>query len=143
MKLSSLNRLRTKDENRWLKVNSCLIKENKSFDTFGVSRYLMEMSISDKREVYSLLIILISHKLKSKYQSKKKSRSWDTSIFISATELENIFKSSKTLYNYTIDNFNDIYTKSVKKAVIETGLSINDFPSKCEWTINELLDTDL
>lgn len=143
MKLSSLNRLRTKDENRWLKVNSCLIKENKNFDTFGVSRYLMEMSISDKREVCSLLIILISHKLKSKYQSKKKSRSWDTSIFISTIELDDIFKNSKTLYNYAINNFDSIYTKSVKKAVIETGLSINDFPSKCEWTINELLDTDL
>ena len=140
MKLSSLNRLRTKDENRWLKVNSCLIKENKSFDTFGVSRYLMEISISEQSKVYSLLVILILHKLKDKYQSKKKSRSWDTSIKYSSFRLKRLFHHSKTLLNYAIINFDEIYTDAVKEVSKETGLSINDFPSKCEWTINELLN---
>lgn len=139
MKLSSLNRLRTKDEVRWLEINSNLIKEKNDFDVNGVSRYLAEMSASEHRTVSSLLIILMMHKLKNKYQSKKKSRSWDLSISHSMINLEEIFVRSKTLYNYALQNFDYAYDKAVKKASAETGLPINSFPDKCEWTMEEIL----
>jgi len=136
MKLSTIYRLRIKDENRWLTINSKLIKENKKFDVNGVSKYLYDISIKNEIEVYSLLATIIAYRLKNKYQSKKKNCNSSVTQYI--IKLKSLI-TDKSLYDYMINNFDNIYNHIIKKASVGMNVPIEKFPIKCKWSISELL----
>jgi len=139
MKLSSLNRLRTKDEYRWLLENAKRIEDNQPHDDAGLRIFLLEMSKSDEHGLRSRFRILIGHLLKAQYQSKKKTRSWDVTILNQRDDLSAVLQDSATLRNFAQVNLEKYYQLGVEFASVQTGLPASTFPPTCPWTIKQIL----
>ena len=109
---------------------------------------ILDESKRQESTIRSSLIVLLLHMLKCKYQNNYPDKtSWRYSIINSYNKMLNEFdginKGSlyKTFYMKKLD-LNDIYKRSLIKAVIETRLPKSSFPSTCEWSKEELVNLD-
>lgn len=106
----------------------------------------LEEDRSDKSAIKSSLRNLILHLLKSKYQKEYENKSsWAGSIEVSYENIVDRFiaigKGSlyKRFYLKQL-SLDEIYENARIKASKETGLSLDSFPEKCEWTKEQLVD---
>ena len=118
------------------------IKNKKDFDTEYIINYLYESNKALLKSAESYLKNCLIHMLKCKYQPEKTTRSWHLTIENSADNLIDILDGETTLTNIVKQHFNDIYQVSRKRASLQTGLDVNNFPTECEWTLEQLLDIE-
>ena len=78
------------DFNLWIEqtVNQLKNGEIQDLDLENLIEEIQSMGSNDKREIKSRLIVLIMHLLKYKYQPKKKTKSWISTITTQRDELE-------------------------------------------------------
>ena len=98
------------------------------------------MGKRDRRELESRLTVLVSHLLKWKYQSRKRSSSWRTTVRNQRTKLEVLFRDSPSLRARVTQCIEDAYPSAVGRASDETGLSEDMFPARCPFTADQLLN---
>jgi hypothetical protein len=92
-----------------------------------------KMSRRHRAEVFSRLVILISHWLKWEYQSTKQTRSWSRTIEVQQISLLRLFARG-VLRNHAEDVLEDVYRDAVILAVQETGLDESVFPKTSPYT---------
>ena len=100
------------------------------------------MGRREKNSLESNLTILLMHLLKWKYQPTKRTNSWAYTITEHNLRIQKTFKHSPSLKRYFEEVFAECYTDARKLAARETGLSLNDFPEKCPFTQEEVLNSD-
>jgi Domain of unknown function DUF29 len=132
-----------KDFFKWTKAQVNLLKK-RNLDKLDIDNLIEEIESlgrSDKRALLNQTIILLTHLLKLKYQSKGKgnSNSWNSSILNATREIKVLIKDSPSLRNELIKVFSEAYEDARQSASVETQLSINTFPEKCPWEIEEIL----
>src|SRR5205809_1016263 len=78
------------DETAWLEECSRLIRAGRldALDYKSLASYLEDMAGRDRREIQSLLTMLISHLLHWRLQPQKRCRSWKVVIVSDRNELE-------------------------------------------------------
>lgn len=106
----------------------------------GLKDFLIEMSISQKREIKSYLIILIQHLLKVKYQPAKATRSWKLSIDNSRGNLSDIANENKKRFRSIFTEILEdptTYSRARNNAETETGLTL---PKENPFTWAQLFD---
>jgi hypothetical protein len=132
------------DETAWLLATAELIREGQiaEIDFPHLAEYLDDMAKRDKREVKSRLAVLAAHLLKWMHQPKKRSRSWRHTIVTQRQELNELLASG-TLRNHAEIVLDEAYANAIEQAAAETGLKEKTFPSKCIWTLDELLSADI
>ena len=96
------------------------------------------LGISDKRALRSQLVVLIIHLLKVKYQTEKRTNSWDESIRNSKIQIELIILDSPSLKRFLYEVIDSAYDLAVRKASSETGICESVFPSNMPWPIEDL-----
>jgi len=133
-----------KDFYAWLMKNAMLIR-NKQFteiDTEYIAEELESMGKREKRELLSRLTVLISHLLKWKFQSIKRSRSWKNTILTQQIDIKELIDESPSL-RYEIENKIMIaYEKAKLSAESETGINKNKFPKQCPFSLEKMLEVD-
>ena len=133
-----------KDYYLWLQKNvHCL--HNKDFSKVDIPNLIKEiedLGRNQRKAVKSNLKILLCHLLKYQYQPEKRSKSWLSTIFEHRDRLEEDFADSPSLKPFFREVFDQCYQKAKKQASIETGLSIENFPSNCPFTLEQVLDID-
>ncbi len=139
-----LTEIYEKDFNQWLEITANLLKENK-FNELDLENLIIEieaMGKNNQRELASRLIILIMHLLKWKYQPKKKSRSWLSTINEQRLQLELLLEQNPSLNNKIPNIINSCYTKARTIAHRETNLPLTIFPEDNPFILTEILDAD-
>ena len=141
-----LHDLYHKDFYAWTEQMTQALKKG-ALDEVDIEHLVEEvesMGASDLRELKSRLIILIAHLLKWAYQPDSRSSNWIGTISEQRTQLQNLLEQSPSLNNKAKDLINDpkCYAKSVKIAVLETGLDKSNFPTNCPYHLDQLLDDD-
>ncbi|MGK7954929.1 MAG: DUF29 domain-containing protein, partial [Crocosphaera sp.] len=68
-------------------------------------------------------------------------RGWQEEIGNFRYELQ-LLLESKTLYNYFLENIEEVYQKARKRAIKKTQLSPSIFPEKCPFNVEEILNDD-
>ena len=130
-----------KDEYSYLLQEAENIRNNKELLN---KEYLVDFLLSEaknkEREVKSLLINCFLHMLKCEYQPEKTTRSWHMTILNCQTELEFALEDEIALFNKLNDVVSICYDKARNRVSRETGLSINNFPKKCPWSLSEVID---
>lgn len=128
------------DETGWLEAMAGHIAAGRfdEIDYTHLEEYLTDMSIRDRRETWSRLVVLVAHWLKWEYQPDRRSTSWQLTIVNQQRELMKIFKSG-TLRNHAREELDDVYFHAVAEAVLETGLPLSAFPSATPRTLDEWL----
>src|SRR5206468_4302852 len=96
-----LAELYEQDETAWLEKTAELIAQRRyaELDHDNLSGYLTDMARRDKREVFSRLILLLTHLLKWDHQPDQRSNSWRGTILAQRRELRLLLESG-TLRRY-------------------------------------------
>ena len=141
----TLSELYEKDETAWLEAMAELATHGRveSLDLVNLAEFLESMSRRDRNKVFSRFVQLMMHLLKWQYQPEMRSGSWSSSIEFQRMELQ-LECAAMTLRNHAGDTLNAAYEKAKKLAAKETGLEQSVFPTRCPFTLDELLaDTEL
>lgn len=107
---------------------------------------ILDEDNSSKSAIKNNLRILLIHMLKAKYQSEYENKnSWRNSILNSFQNITDEFPAigKGTLYKnfyMKILDLQDVYENARIKASEETDKPLSDFPTKCEWTKEQLID---
>ena len=128
------------DETAWLEAMSALAasKRYAEMDYTHLSEYLADMAKRDRREVYSRLVVLLSHLLKWEHQPERRSGTWRGTIREQRRELRQLLESG-TLRNHAEAVLPDAYAEARRQAADETELSLDVFPVEDARDLDELL----
>ena len=130
---------------RWLEHQAELLRQGRvhELDLGNLAEEVESIGRSDKREVQNRLAVLLAHLLKYQFQTKRRSRSWVSTIGEQRRQLELVFKDSPSLLkSYAPEIFEDAYRYARRKASDETGLLVNRFPETSPYTLAQILDED-
>jgi hypothetical protein len=136
-----LQQLYETDFAKWLETTAQLLKEQRftELDLDNLIEEIEALSRSDKREIRSRLIKLLSHLLKYTYQPEKRSKSWTSTILEQRRQISLILEDSPSLRNYVTEVFTSCYEKARHEAVDETELFIDQFPPTCPFAEADVL----
>jgi hypothetical protein len=136
----NLGVLYDRDETAWLEAMSALAASGRfaEMDYRHLSEYLADMAKRDRREVFSRLVVLLSHPLKWEHQPEHRSGSWKGTIREQRRELRQLLESG-TLRNHAEAVLADAYAEARRQAADETELSLDVFPVEEPRSLDELL----
>lgn len=97
-----------------------------------------------RRKVESYLKQLLIHLLLYRYWEQERpycASGWENEIDNFRDELEFLLRS-KTLYNYCLQQVDNVYSKARRQAIKKTNLSPEIFPAQCPFKLEEILNPD-
>jgi hypothetical protein len=100
-----------------------------------------ELVISEKNEIKSRLVVLLTHLLKWQYQLSKRLISWFTTIANQRDDLQDLLNENPGLRRFVPALLVKAYRNARREAAAETGLGIKIFPDDCAYGIEQVLDT--
>lgn len=138
------NLLYETDFYQWLIQTANQLKERQfeKIDWENLIEEIESMGRSEKRELASRLVILLSHILKWIYQPRKRSESWISTISEQQIQIQNLLQDSPSLNNYCKEIFESCYQKARKKASVETKLDLSVFPEINLLSVADILYFD-
>src|SRR5437867_12926332 len=135
-----LSVLYERDETAWLEAMSALAASGRyaEMDYRHLSEFLADMAKRDRREVFSRLVVLLSHLLKWEHQPEHRSGSWRGTIRAQRRELRQLLESG-TLRNHAEAVLADAYAEARRQAADETEFSLDLFPVEDTRDLDEFL----
>ena len=119
----------------------------KQFDTLDIESLIEEvegLAARDKRELFSRMIILLTHLIKWQYQPELRCGSWGGSIRTQRREIHLILADSPSLNKRIIEINQDekMFKKVLKDVVKDTGLLIENLPVSNPYQLEDVLNED-
>ena len=105
-----------------------------------LAQELVFMGISERNEIKSRLVVLLTHLLKWQYQPSKRSINWFTTIANQRDDLQDLLSENPGLQRFVPDLMTKAYRNARRQAAAETGLGINTFPEDCAYGVEQVLD---
>lgn len=138
---AALSSLYERDETAWLERMASLAADRRmdEIDYTHLSEYLADMARRDRREVFSRLVVLLTHLLKWELQPEGRSGSWRGSIRSQRRELRLLLESG-VLRNHASAVLADAYEEARLQAADETELDVERFPVDSPWGLQEALE---
>lgn len=129
-----------RDETAWLEMMSSLAARAccAEMDLPHLSEFLADMARRDRREVFSRLVVLLTHLLKWDRQPERRSGSWRATIREQRRELRQLLESG-TLHNHAENVLADAYAEARRQAADETEQRVDVFPAENSRSLDELL----
>lgn len=128
----------------WTQDQAQLLREIRpnSIDWEHLAEEVEDLGRSEKRELVSRLVVLMTHLLKWRCQPNHRSRSWSLTIKQQRKKLVHFFKDNKSLAVHVTEFVPEAYEYAVIEAAKETGLDESVFPESCPWSFDEMMDAD-
>jgi len=142
--LTNYQQLYETDDLQWLEETISLLK-NRQFEALDLDNLIEELEdlgSEKKNAVVSLLDQVIRHLLLLEYWESEVTNNsihWQGEIYNFRLQLQD--KMTKTLYNHLVYKLDSIYGRALKAVNIKTQKLV-DFPEKCPYSLEELLDID-
>ncbi|NJN59824.1 MAG: DUF29 domain-containing protein [Leptolyngbyaceae cyanobacterium SL_5_9] len=138
---TTLQQLYETDFAEWLDTTAQLLKQRRftELDLDNLIEEIEALGRSDKREIRSRLIKLLSHLLKYTYQPEKRSKSWISTILEQRRQISLVLEDSPSLKNYVTEVFVSCYERARRDAADETELAIDLFPKSCPFAEADVL----
>ena len=128
------------DETAWLEHTAALVRAGRfgDLDPVSLAEYLTDMAKRDRREVFSRLVVLLTHLLKWERQPDRRAGSWRGTIREQRRELRQLVEAG-TLRNHAAAVLADAYAEARRQAADETELDADTFPVENPWTLEAAL----
>ena len=110
-------------------------------DLENIAEEIEDVGKREQRELESRMAVLFAHLLKWKFQSERRSRSWQDTIADQRNMIERRLRKTPSLKS-TLSDADwqaDAWQDGRSEASKETGLDRSVFPQSCPWDINEVL----
>ncbi len=132
------------DFNQWIEVQVQLLRDRQlnKLDIENLIEEIESLGKSDKRQIKSRLEVLLHHLLKWQYQSSQRTESWEGTIAEQRRRIRDLLADSPSLKSYVETVANACYADAREQASLETGLSLDCFPSDCPYAIADALNPD-
>lgn len=111
-------------------------------DIEHIAEEIESMGRTEKRELVSRLIVLLSHLLKWQFQPARRGASWEATIRNQRRALVRHLKDNPSLKPKVPEVMEDAYGDARVSAYGETGLPEATFPTACPWTFKQIMDGD-
>src|SRR5262245_9839668 len=144
VKRTKLADLYEADEVAWLDAMVELLRrgEYSDLDYSHLLECLNDMAVSERRKVENRLAVLLVHVLKWDYRPNRRTRSWGLTILEQQRKLESHLESA-VLRHHAEAVLDKVYKKILKQAAYATDRPQKSFPTKCPYTLDELLEFDV
>lgn len=144
MKEMNSAELYNRDYYEWTVHNAELLRAGRAdeADLQHIAEELEDMGKREKRALRSRLSLLISHLLKWHFQPERRTRSWEATIRFERRQIEKLLAEMPSLKEFLAENLEETYRDGVVLAVADTGLPEDDFPSRCQFNLDQLLRED-
>lgn len=130
---------------RWTLETACLLKRRK-FEEIDLNALIEEIEAlgrSEKRAIKSYLVVVIKHLLKWQYQPSQRSGSQKGSIRNSRNHLLELLEENPSLKgDFVVESIAKVYQAAKEEASDETTIFLDNFPLKCPYSIEQILDTE-
>ena len=136
--------LHNRDFYAWTQQQARLLEARRfdALDLPNLQEEIKSMGASERRELYSRFFVLIHHLLKWQLQPEERSTRWKSTLVEQRDQLEIVFNQSPSLRRFCEDALLDAYPRSRRKAAVETGFALSDFPESCPYTVSQVLAID-
>ena len=136
----NLKRLYEDDYLLWLETNIQLLNERQldGLDYDNLVEELTDLGRSERRVAENLLKQLLIHLLLYQYWLTERERNanhWKGEIINFREQLKREFRA-KTIYNYAVSEFAEIYEVEAKVAEAKSGVAI---PSQCPYLFEQVI----
>ena len=130
------------DFHLWTQRTAALLRAGRfaALDVEHTAEEVEDMGKREVRELDSRVRVLLLHLLKWQYQPRRRSRSWASTIAEQRDAIADSLTQSPSLRRHVGDQLADSYRRAARRAALETGLAIRQFPSRCPYTVAQLLD---
>ncbi|MEH2114322.1 DUF29 domain-containing protein [Nostoc sp.] len=149
MKIIELQMLQTlyeQDYCAWVEQIAELLRSHQwdKLDLEHLIEEVVDLGKSQQRALQSALRLLLSHLLKWKYQPERRSHSWQVTITRERLNIDELLQESPSLRRFLNDAewINTTYQRARREAMVETGLSEDNFAIACPFSVDEILDLD-
>ncbi len=106
----------------------------------NIAEEIESLGKQQRQELRNRLSILLTHLLKWEYQSKKRSRSWLSTIRVQRRDLLRLLEDSPSLKPYLGEAIAHAYTNAKDLAVGKTDLPSATFPEQSPYSWQEALN---
>ncbi len=126
----------------WTRCNAALLRAGRleEVDIAHVAEEIEDMGKRDQRELGSRLRVLLIHLLKWRAQPGRRSASWRATIRTQRAEIRKLIEQAPSLRRALASELAEIHDLAGEKAAAETGLSEDQFPKTCPFSLDEILD---
>jgi hypothetical protein len=137
----SAQSLYERDFVEWLEQQAALLRSGRTeeLDILNLIEELEALAGSHRRELRSRLIVLMMHLLKHRFQPQKRTDSWISTILEQRDGIEGLLEQSPSLKRLVPQYIDDRYPRARKRAAIETGLPLEQFPEKNPLSVSDVL----
>lgn len=116
------------------------LPNDEGLDWLNLAEEIESVGASEKREVRSRLTRICQHLLKWKYQPERRSRSWETTIYVQRRDLESVFEDSPSLRAFAERVLPSGFANGRQAVEREAGLL--HLPDICPWSLDQILSVD-
>jgi len=135
-------RLYETDYLKWIETTIAQLKQQNygAIDWENLIDEIEDMARSERRELESNLVVLLTHLLKWQFQPECRSNRWRASIVEHRRRIRDLLKDSPSLKPYLEEVFTECYEDAIELASIETELPAATFPPDCPYSTAEVLE---
>ncbi|NRR30129.1 DUF29 domain-containing protein [Oxalobacteraceae bacterium] len=126
----------------WINTQVALLREKK-FDQLDLDNLIEEldsMARRDKREIANRIQVLLTHLLKYRYQSSRRSKSWRNTIREQRTQIRSIVEDMPSVAQFIDGYISKRYPHARESAAEQTRIPVAFFPSANPFTSEQILD---
>jgi hypothetical protein len=111
-------------------------------DVENLAEELESLGRSEQRELGSYLQVLLMHLLKCQYQPEQKTKSWENTLVNCRDKIQDCLEDTPSLQRFLKDPewVEKYYRRACRDAAKETSMALESFPTKCPYTISQILD---
>lgn len=130
----------------WANEQARLLRARR-FDLLDIEHLAEEIEDvgkSEQRELANRMAVLLAHLLKWQQQPQRQGNSWAITIRNQRRAIARALEETPSLKGKLAapEWWESVWVDALNLATGETGLSYEDFPSSCPWTVAEVFDQD-
>ncbi len=128
----------------WANEQAALLRAGKlsAADIDHIAEEIESMGRSEKRELMSRLMVLLTHLLKWRYQPALRTRSWRATIINQRRDVAEHLAENPSLRATLDQSIAAAYERAKTTATAETELDEDTFPTACPWPFERFIDTE-
>lgn len=133
---AAMSEIYERDFYAWAEEQAALLRAGRAdaLDLAHLAEEVEGLSISQRRELMSRLVVLLVHLLKWRVQPELRSRSWRATILTQRQELDDLLEQSPSLARLVEGMLPRAWAKAVTRAEQETGIEAARLPASCPFT---------
>lgn len=129
----------------WMESQIELLRARK-FEQLDLENLLEElegMVRHERRGLQSRVELVMLHLLKHQFQPSRRSRSWLLTLEEQRSQISDRIEDSPSLRRALESYMVSRYPRVAKRASLQTGMPLSNFPATCPYTVEQVLDEDL